>query len=172
MYLYIQSKFSPIFLWVSKFYFKFQIWCQVGGRCQKFQNYSRYVTFLFVGLKVRFWNTRTRCHFDYCGRSFDQASTLSLRGPAQFTHEARSAELEQFSISVLHPKRWCGCGCGMRNSFHILCSDAGAGADNFEWYWCGSWCGCGLILRNEVGVQVVWRVDLKNWVQVPVRVWL
>ena len=31
-------------------------------------------------------------HFNYCGRSFDQAPTLSLRGPAQFTHEARSAE--------------------------------------------------------------------------------
>ena len=37
----------------------FKILCQVsnlmsGGRGQKFQNYSRYVTFLFVGLKVRF----------------------------------------------------------------------------------------------------------------------
>ena len=31
----------------------FKIWCQVGGRGQKFQNYSRYVTFLLVGLKVR-----------------------------------------------------------------------------------------------------------------------
>ena len=29
-------------------------------------------------------------YFNYCGRSFDQASTLSLRGPAQFTLEARS----------------------------------------------------------------------------------
>ena len=31
----------------------FKIWCQVGGHGQKFQNYSRYVTFLLVGLKVR-----------------------------------------------------------------------------------------------------------------------
>ena len=31
-----------------------KISCQVGGRGQKFQNYSRYVTFLFVGVKVRF----------------------------------------------------------------------------------------------------------------------
>ena len=32
-------------------------------------------------------------HF-YCSRSFDQAGTLSLRGPAQFTDEARSAEFD------------------------------------------------------------------------------
>ena len=32
------------------------------------------------------------CHFKYCGRSFDKAPKLSLRGPAQFSHEARSAE--------------------------------------------------------------------------------
>ena len=31
----------------------FKIWCQVGGRGQKFQNYSRYVTFLLVGVKVK-----------------------------------------------------------------------------------------------------------------------
>ena len=30
--------------------------------------------------------------FNYCGRSFNQAPTLSLRVPAQFTDEARSAE--------------------------------------------------------------------------------
>ena len=30
----------------------------------------------------------------YCSRSFDQAGTLSLRGPAQFTDEARSAEFD------------------------------------------------------------------------------
>ena len=42
----------------------FKIWCQVGVRGQKFKNYSRYVTFLLVGLKVRFWNTRTSCNFE------------------------------------------------------------------------------------------------------------
>ena len=31
----------------------FKISCQVGGRGQKFQNQSRYVTFLFVGVKVK-----------------------------------------------------------------------------------------------------------------------
>ena len=31
-------------------------------------------------------------YFNYWGRSFDQAPTLSLRGPAQFTQEARSDE--------------------------------------------------------------------------------
>ena len=39
-------------------------------------------------------------HFNYCGRSVDQAPTLSLRGPAQFKHEARSAELEvEFKVT-------------------------------------------------------------------------
>ena len=32
----------------------FKISCQVGGRGQKFQNYSRQVTFLFFDLKVHF----------------------------------------------------------------------------------------------------------------------
>ena len=41
-----------------------------------------------MGFQLVIWS-----HFNYCGRSFDQAPTLSLRGPAQFTHEARSAEL-------------------------------------------------------------------------------
>ena len=31
----------------------FKISCQVGGRGQKFQNYNRYVTFLFVDVKVK-----------------------------------------------------------------------------------------------------------------------
>ena len=30
----------------------------------------------------------------YCGRSFDQASTLSLLDPVQFTHEACTAEFD------------------------------------------------------------------------------
>ena len=33
----------------------FKISCQVGGRGPKFQNYSRYVIFLFLGIKVHFW---------------------------------------------------------------------------------------------------------------------
>ena len=40
-----------------------------------------------MGFQLVIWS-----HFNYYGRSFDQAPTLSLRGPAQFTHEARSAE--------------------------------------------------------------------------------
>ena len=37
-------------------------------------------------------DVKLEVYCNYCGRSFDQAATLSLRGPAQFTHEARSAE--------------------------------------------------------------------------------
>ena len=33
----------------------FKISCQVGGHGQKFRNYSRYVIFLFLGIKVHFW---------------------------------------------------------------------------------------------------------------------
>ena len=40
------------------------------------------------------FDVKLEVYFNYCGRSFDQAATLSLRGPAQFTHEARSAEFD------------------------------------------------------------------------------
>ena len=39
-------------------------------------------------------DVKLEVYCNYCGRSFDQAATLSLRGPAQFTHEARSAEFK------------------------------------------------------------------------------
>ena len=39
-------------------------------------------------------DVKLEVYCNYCGRSFDQAATLSLRGPAQFTHEARSAEFD------------------------------------------------------------------------------
>ena len=39
-------------------------------------------------------DVKLEVYCNYCGRCFDQAATLSLRGPAQFTHEARSAEFD------------------------------------------------------------------------------
>ena len=46
-------------------------------------------------------DVKLEVYCNYCGRSFDQAATLSLRGPAQFTHEARSAEFDT-AISSLN----------------------------------------------------------------------
>ena len=49
VYLYTCSKF------VTNFVMGLKVSCQVGGLGQKFQIYSRQVTFLFFDLKVRFF---------------------------------------------------------------------------------------------------------------------
>ena len=99
MYTYIYSqKLSPTFLWVSKFdvklgsggkIFKFTIFTwffKNHAKSKVFQKYIRQRAFFSkFDVNLRSWG-------NYCGRSFDQAATLSLRGPAQFTLEARSAE--------------------------------------------------------------------------------
>ena len=50
-------------------------------------------------------DVKLEVYCNYCGRSFDQAATLSLRGPAQFTHEARSAEFFKGEYKCFIPRR-------------------------------------------------------------------
>ena len=42
----------------------FKIWCQVGGGGTKFQNYSRYVTFLFMVLNLSFFSLHFKKNFE------------------------------------------------------------------------------------------------------------
>ena len=55
----------------------------------------------------------------YCSRSFDQAGTLSLRGPAQFTDEARSAEFDGMGCMGWTEDQKCP------SNFFILCEYIG-----------------------------------------------
>ena len=68
-------------------YFIAKFWdFKTHAKSKVFQKYIRQRAFFSkFDVNLRSWG-------NYCGRSFDQAATLSLRGPAQFTLEARSAE--------------------------------------------------------------------------------